>query len=106
MFLPNGSLFGQAVDLLQITLSDLDATMFSGPTMPTTLDFLSEIDNHSTVLKIGPSGSSSIASMPVLDGTASGFTLAVVAVPEPSTVVLMGFGFVGLGYMGRRKLVR
>jgi len=27
------------------------------------------------------------------------------AVPEPSTVVLMGLGLVGLGYAGRRKLV-
>jgi len=30
---------------------------------------------------------------------------AVAAVPEPSTVVLMGLGLVGLGYAGRRKLV-
>jgi len=27
-------------------------------------------------------------------------------VPEPATVVLMGLGLVGLGYAGRRKLVR
>ena len=32
-------------------------------------------------------------------------TLAAAAVPEPSTVLLMGLGLVGLGYAGQRKLV-
>jgi len=31
--------------------------------------------------------------------------LTTAAIPEPSTVVLMGLGLVGLGYAGRRKLV-
>lgn len=35
-----------------------------------------------------------------------GKVISVSSIPEPATVVLMGLGLAGLGYMGRRKLAR
>jgi hypothetical protein len=39
------------------------------------------------------------------DSCSLGSDSGQVTIPEPSTVILMGLGLVGLGYVGRRKLV-
>jgi len=76
------------LDLYPYALQRFGPQLFSGPnTAPTFVD-----------------GDYELADSPGGDAVGTLHITSAEAIPEPSTIVLMGLGLVGLGYAGRRKL--
>jgi hypothetical protein len=87
--------------LARVVLTDLDAEVFSSTTLPTTLDFLSGIDQ----LTIQLTGISSSNRLVLAAHSTQSFTLrqVVTPVPEPSTAALVLLGLATINVLYRRR---
>ncbi|MEE4602322.1 MAG: PEP-CTERM sorting domain-containing protein [Desulfobacteraceae bacterium] len=87
--------FGAAIFSAPVTLDDYLALETS--------DFGNGTLRGSILTDWGDGGGSSQSFMSQISYTSAGFRVATAPVPEPSTIVLMGLGIVGLAGFGRKK---